>query len=311
MSQRETPPVGPVGFALAFTTGVRCEACRKKISNQAIVCPHCRVQRGDGACLSRKCPECAETVKWDARKCRYCGAALPEPELPNKAPEVVSAEEPKPVSSARWIPALFMGAVGIIIAGTLIQSLVHKARTEDNPRAPIWREASRVAAEQVTDGSLLEYPEITVAEFEPVPGGYRVSAQVKLRNRRGAVREARTSCIIRKVGMSWSAEDPRPAVRSKPSPEKPAVLTVLFRLQSRECRVKIATSDPERRRLPAPKLVTVIGAFRITLYDCREGSEFNDRPVLKACRRAGSWRTRGRGARSGAPCAGSCGRSAA
>jgi hypothetical protein len=33
--------LGPIGFALAFTTGSRCEKCGSKISSKAEICPNC------------------------------------------------------------------------------------------------------------------------------------------------------------------------------------------------------------------------------------------------------------------------------
>ncbi len=33
--------LGPIGFALAFTTGVKCPKCASRVSQGAMVCPHC------------------------------------------------------------------------------------------------------------------------------------------------------------------------------------------------------------------------------------------------------------------------------
>ncbi len=34
--------LGPIGWALAFTAGVRCPHCQKKISAKASICGHCQ-----------------------------------------------------------------------------------------------------------------------------------------------------------------------------------------------------------------------------------------------------------------------------
>jgi predicted amidophosphoribosyltransferase len=87
--------LGPIGFALAFTTGVKCPQCASTISEYATVCPRCgqaiiprkraaeeseaeaEPEAGPGNVETVRCPYCAEEILAAAKKCKHCGEFLP------------------------------------------------------------------------------------------------------------------------------------------------------------------------------------------------------------------------------------------
>lgn len=102
--------LGPFGLAFAFAAGTdrKCPHCRERVHPEATRCPKCQadlvssgpvtreddprtlalvtaVARDSGQQITtsnpatKKCPDCAEDVRAEARKCRFCGFVFPEP----------------------------------------------------------------------------------------------------------------------------------------------------------------------------------------------------------------------------------------
>ena len=79
--------LGPIGFALAFTTGQPCPHCASRISSQAAICPRCGRPLaelkpvGPAATPPRFCNRCGAPHGRDSRFCPGCGQKLSSPEL--------------------------------------------------------------------------------------------------------------------------------------------------------------------------------------------------------------------------------------
>jgi hypothetical protein len=112
--------LGPIGLLMSFAAGPErhCPMCRKGVDTKAVRCPHCQSDlgpAGDGLVITSspertgpglpigyiKCPDCAEPIRTEARKCRFCGLVLPQQvqgeetgSYVETAPAPVPAEEP-------------------------------------------------------------------------------------------------------------------------------------------------------------------------------------------------------------------------
>ena len=107
---------GPFGLAFAFASGTdrRCPNCRERIHPEASRCPKCQADlsmsqnaamvesrtaatertsalasdnQSNSGFTTKKCPDCAEDVRVEARKCRFCGFLFPEPITAELQPE--------------------------------------------------------------------------------------------------------------------------------------------------------------------------------------------------------------------------------
>jgi hypothetical protein len=82
--------VAMMGLMPSLRTGPwerHCEHCDGMIDSQASECVHCQKEvtplPGDAFQKRTRCPECAELILLEAKRCRYCAMVLkPPPEVP-------------------------------------------------------------------------------------------------------------------------------------------------------------------------------------------------------------------------------------
>lgn len=193
--------LGPIGFALAFTTGTKCPKCASVISADAKICPKCQeplarktfgayqcpnckalITWNDPICQNckqpinwtsatgtKKCPDCAEEVRAEARKCRFCGFVFPDaPQVPIatqrfEAGSNQPACETPEATSRDWKNILLISVV--VVIGALVVVFASQIRQPPTGESVSVSEAKRVF-DAAKDSILLNHPDYRAENFE-------------------------------------------------------------------------------------------------------------------------------------------------
>jgi hypothetical protein len=140
---------GALGFGIAAIAGVGfCVA-------MAIVCLVCFAvayfigREANGSTATKQCPLCAETIKVEARKCRFCNTDLP-PGVPASNSTLNHGQQPSvatPVSIGKVL--LGIGAVSCIFVGVAFLWAWRAAQESQRPKVVLTPEAERKYNEDI------------------------------------------------------------------------------------------------------------------------------------------------------------------
>jgi hypothetical protein len=196
--------LGPIGFALAFTTGTRCPKCASVVSLNAKICPKCReplarkafgayqcpnckslITWNDPICQNckkpinwisvtgtKRCPDCAEEVRAEARKCRFCGFVFPDAPVMSAEPTRFEAGSNQPAREklqgtvgVRKHRLVFLLISGVVVIAALVFVFASQIRQPPTEEAVSLSEAKRVF-DAAKDSILLNHPDYRAENFE-------------------------------------------------------------------------------------------------------------------------------------------------
>ncbi len=118
--------LGPIGFALAFTTGAKCPKCASQISKEAKVCPNCGLEvehptgphdvvytKSELRAINKRPVDLPKPKSWRKNYCEACDIEFDQPvitcpyckrNIPNHS--VGSRESALPVTGVKAVPLI-------------------------------------------------------------------------------------------------------------------------------------------------------------------------------------------------------------
>ena len=206
--------LGPFGLAFAFASGTdrKCPHCRERVHPEATRCPKCQAGLASSGPVAgeddprtlalvaavahdsgskstanpptKKCPDCAEDVRAEARKCRFCGFVFPEPSAVDQEP---AQPEPEPISAPMVPPEESASLAGEEVSAPQLDEEAWRAWATQPKKGFNYKVLALAALALVAVLSIgyvlspKEHPTETAANTTPVPdtGGGTVAAQQK------------------------------------------------------------------------------------------------------------------------------------